>query len=89
MSEAPTRYKKTLNINSEAVLKDFSITVKQDMIEEAIAHQEQFVDDLNVILLRINQLTEQELLALYLSHHHHDRDIINELVQTQDDTLPF
>src|SRR5699024_12717170 len=59
---------KKVDFNSEAILKDFSTYIKQEMIDHAIDHKQDFEDELDFVLKRINQLTEEELLALYIKY---------------------
>ncbi|HLQ96340.1 MAG TPA: hypothetical protein VK108_08135, partial [Pseudogracilibacillus sp.] len=80
---------KKIDFNSEAVLKDFSTYIKQEMIEKAIDHKEYLEDDRDTVLKRINQLTEEELLALYLKHHNFNEEVIGKLTHSQDYKNPF
>lgn len=80
---------KKVDFNSEAILKDFSTYIKQEMIDHAIDHKQDFEDELDFVLKRINQLTEEELLALYIKYQEFNENVIHELAHSQDSKNPF
>ena len=77
------------SLNSEAVLKDFSINIKKEMINHALNYKIDLTSDMDRIIKEINSLEEKDLLALYIEGHSYDEDAIDCLVQAQDDKLPF
>lgn len=77
------------DLNSEAVLKQFSMLIKQDMMDYAMKHKEDFESDIETVIVHINGLEEQDLLALYVEGHCYDKAVMDLLVHTQDDKLPF
>lgn len=77
------------NLNSEAILSKFSNQIKKDMMDYVIHHSDEFEDDEKTVFFNINELTEEEILAMYLEIHSYDNQIMSLLAHAQDGKMPF